>query len=53
MLQRVPVRCVKPIIICLAFPNGMGGKDFLMCLDLLNFTVKAGNYSNFIRLNTE
>lgn len=43
MLQRVPVRYVKPITICLAFPNGMGGKDFLMWLDLLDLTViKAG-----------
>lgn len=46
MLQSVPVRCVKPIIICLTFPNGMGGKDFLMWFDLLDFTViKARNYS--------
>lgn len=43
MLQRVSVRCVKPIIIYLAFPNGMGGNNFLMWLDLLDFTVfKAG-----------
>lgn len=53
MLQRVPVRCVRPIIICLAFSDGMGGKIFFMWLDLFDFTViKAGNYSDFIRLDT-
>lgn len=45
-----------PCQVCEAYyhtlPNGKGGKDFLMCLDLFYFTViKAGNDYNFSRLN--